>query len=231
MKNERPVIGLMPSRNGERIALSMNYHNSVWRAGGFPVMLAYTTDKERLAAYADFCDGFLFAGGVDLDPKLYGEEIRFDSVEVDAERDAFEQEAFSVFYPTRKPILGICRGIQAINVFLGGSLYQHIDGHHQSPIPDVERHQPLHVLPGSLLEALCGKKEILVNTFHHQNVKALAPSLVADAVTDEGYIEALHAPDHPFLFAVQFHPEIYNGQADDDHSGAIFRAFIEACRK
>lgn len=231
MDNKRPVIGMMPSRDGKRIALAMNYHNSIWNAGGFPVMLSYTTDEAKLREYADFCDGFLFAGGVDLDPAFYGETIQFDSVEVDAERDAFEAAAFKVFYPTNKPMLGICRGIQAINVFLGGSLYQHIPGHHQSPIPEVERHQPLHVLSGSLLEQLCGKSEIFVNSFHHQNVKALAPTLVADALSDEGYVEALHSTVHPFLFAVQFHPEIYSTQPDDDHSRAIFSAFINACGK
>lgn len=231
MMNNRPIIGMMPSRSGERMILSTTYHDSVWRAGGWGVILSYTTDPARLCEYVEMCDGFIFAGGVDLNPKLYGEEIQFDSVEVDDARDAFEQAMFNTIYPTGKPILGICRGIQAINVFLGGTLYQHIDGHHQGAQPGNVRTQPLHILSGSMFERLCGKTETFVNSYHHENIKDLAPSLAADAVTDEGRIEAVHAPDYPFLFAVQFHPEIYSAEPNDDHSAAIFKAFVDACRK
>lgn len=230
MQDRRPLIGVMASHDGEQLRTSMRYLNALWRAGGVGIMLAYTNDQEKLEEYAALCDGFLFSGGVDLDPALYGEAKQFDSVEIDRDRDAFEQGVFRAVYPTGKPILGICRGIQALNVFLGGTLYQHIDGHQQSGVPYEAREYPLKVLPDGLLYRLCGKTEIFVNSYHHQNVKQLAPSLRADGVSRDGYIEALHSVEHPFLLAVQFHPEIYNGLPDDDHSAAIFGAFIEACR-
>jgi putative glutamine amidotransferase len=174
------------------------------------------------------CDGFLFTGGVDLHPSKYGETIQFDSVSVDEHRDAFEEGLFAAVYPTRKPILGICRGIQSINVWLGGSLHQHIDGHRQEP-HRVNRTHPITIYEGSMLHAICGKTSVMVNSAHHQVLKDVASQLVVDAVSPEGYVEAAHQPDHPFLFAVQFHPEAYYHTEEDDHAAAIFKAFVDAC--
>lgn len=225
---KRPLIGIFPSHGDIRIKLSQHYLDAVYHAGGMGVPLGYTTDPERLAYYVETMDGFLFSGGVDLDPVMYGEEKQFDSVEIDAERDAFEAAAFPLILASGKPILGICRGIQAINVFMGGTLYQHMEGHRQD-VPGVNRTQTLRVVEGTYLHALTGKDSIRVNTFHHQNVKELAPGLVAQAVSEDGFIEAIHDPSRKFLFGVQFHPEYYHDQPDDDHSFAIFKAFVEAC--
>ncbi len=225
----RPLIAIAPSHDGDRPSVSQRYLNAVWLAGGLPVVLPYIVEPERMAEYAVLFDGFLFSGGVDVDPALYGEEKQFDSVEIDPERDAFEKALFEAVYPTKKPIFGICRGIQSINVWMGGTLCQHIDGHRQSEAGTC-RGQTLAVVEGSLLHELCGKREIKVNSFHHQVVKTVASGLVVDAISaEEGYIEAMHAPDHPFLFLVQFHPEFYSACEDDDHSGRIFDAFVQAC--
>ena len=226
---KRPLIGIFPSRNEARIALSWNYLDAVYHAGGMGVPLGYTTDPEKIQTYVDMMDGFLLSGGVDLDPTLYGEEKAFDSVEIDDQRDAFEGAAFPLILASGKPILGICRGIQSINVFMGGTLYQHIDGHRQDR-PAVERSQHLKVVEGSYIHGLIGKTDIMVNSFHHQNVKDLAQGLVAEGYSDEGYVEIVHAPQHKFLLGVQFHPEFYHAQPDDDHSLAIFEAFINACK-
>ncbi len=225
----RPLIGVVPSRSDNAAYLKFEYSNAIWQAGGLPVGLAYTTDPVKLAEYAETFDGFLFSGGVDVDPAEYGEEKQFDSVNVDLERDAFEKALFAVVYPTEKPILGICRGIQSINVWLGGTLRQHIDGHGQSR-PMRERTHELNIVEGSMFHRICGKTAVMVNSSHHQVVKDLAPALVADAYNQDGYIEAAHQPDRKFLFAVQFHPESYWQMEDDDHSKAIFSAFLEACR-
>ncbi len=227
--SNRPMIGVVTSRQDGMALLKFEYSNAIWQAGGLPVAMAYTTDPTKLAEYAEIFDGFLFTGGVDLHPSKYGEEIQFDNVVVDTERDAFEEPLFATVYPTGKPILGICRGIQSINVWLGGSLHQHIEGHQQSQ-PMYERTHPLSITEGSLFHKICGKTHVMVNTSHHQVVKALAPALVADAVNQDGYIEAAHQPGHRFLFAVQFHPESYYHTEDDDHASAIFKAFIDACR-
>lgn len=231
MKHQKPLIGILGSRKDDAMMLATRYLNSMWREGAIGVLLPYTTNPDWIASFADTYDGFLFAGGIDLNPTLYGEEKQFDSVDIDDERDAFEAGMFKAIYPTEKPIFGICRGIQAINVFLGGTLYQDMPGHRQS-VPGCERSHTVKVVPDSLLYNLCHKLEINVNSFHHQNIKDLAPSLVADGISPDGYVEAVHDPSHPFLLAVQFHPEIYHGQEkeDDNHAHLMFKAFVDACK-
>lgn len=225
----RPMIGIVSSRDGGKMMLNKLYMDAVWYAGGLPVVLSYNTDPAKLAEYAEIFDGFLFSGGVDVDPVKYGEEKQFDSVEIDAERDAFEEALFRAIYPTGKPILGICRGVQSINVWMGGTLHQHMEGHRQT-VPAEERTHPILIYEGSMLHKLCGKTEVMVNTFHHEAVKTPAPALTVDAVSPDGFIEALHEEGHRFLFAVQFHPEFYYEKEDDDHSEAIFKAFVSACK-
>ena len=198
-----------------------NYIRAV-EACGAQAVVKYLPDED-----IDY-DGMIFCGGSDVHPQYYGQPVD-GSVDMDEERDRTEMALMKRFLQTGKPILGICRGIQAINVFMGGTLYQHIDGHRQEQ-PGWERHQPLEVLPEGMLFRLIGKTQVMVNTFHHQNIKDLAPGLVADGVSSEGYIEVCHAPDHKFLMGVQFHPECYFDQPDDDHSMAIFKAFVDACK-
>lgn len=225
----RPKIGMMSSRLDGFLKVNHTYINAVWRAGGWCIPLGYTDNQEQLKAYADLCDGFLFSGGVDVDPKCYGETIAFDSVEVDEMRDGFEMAMFPHALASGKPVLGICRGIQIMNVCLGGTLYQHID-HHRQEQPGTTREQKLNLTKGGYLQQLTGLDEIRVNSFHHQNIKDLAPGLDVEAVSDDGYVEAVRDPKHPFFVGVQFHPEIYIGQEDDDHSLKLFEAFIEACK-
>ena len=225
-RQNRPLIGVSPSCVGGRPTVSGLYLDAIWRAGGLGVMLPYTDEPARWGAYASLFDGFLFSGGVDIDPTRYG-EIALPCVEIDPARDVFEAGLFAAAYPTGKPILGICRGVQVINVFLGGSLYQHVEGHAQSA-PGEVREQAVTVEKGSLLWQICGKKSLMVNSFHHQAVRAVAPALSVAARPADGGIEALWAPAHPFLLGVQFHPEIYAGLPDDDHAAAIFAAFLGA---
>ncbi len=226
---KRPLIGITCSKTAEgKIAMSQNYLNSIWEAGAVGVFLAYTQDECKLAEYAQVFDGFLFAGGDDMDPVRYGEVKMFDSVEIDADRDAFELGLYEQVKQTGKPILGICRGIQLLNVAEGGTLYQHIEGHRQNK-PGTETEQKMLVQEGSMLHALIDKHEIFVNSFHHQNIKDIAPSLCVDAISDDGYIEAAHMPGHKFFFAVQWHPEIYRQSSADMQK--VFAAFINACKE
>ena len=226
---QRPVIGIASSKNAQgKIEMTQHYFNAPWEAGAIGVFLAYTQDQERLAEYARAFDGFLFAGGVDIDPALYGEQVAFDSVEIDADRDAFELALYKHVIDSGKPILGICRGLQLLNVAEGGSLYQHIEGHRQET-PGTERAQKTLIYPDSMLHAITGEREILVNTFHHQNIKTLAPTLKADAESFDGYIEAAHMPNHRFCLGVQWHPEIY--RQSDVAMQKVFTAFVDACKE
>lgn len=225
---KRPIIGIASSKNGQgKIEMSQDYFNAVWEAGGIGVFLAYTTDENKLADYADAFDGFLFAGGVDIDPARYGEQIAFDSVEIDADRDAFELALYRHVKQSGKPVLGICRGLQLLNVAEGGTLYQHIEGHRQQA-PGIQRAQKTLIYKDSWLHQLIGECEILTNTFHHQNVKDLAPTLVADGESADGYIEAAHMPHRDFFLGVQWHPEIY--RTEDVSMQRVFSAFVDACR-
>ena len=108
----RPIIGIAGTTNEHgKIDMSPHYLNAVWEAGGVGVLLAYTQDEQKLAEYAEVFDGILFAGGVDIDPMRYGEQVAFDSVEINPDRDAFEFALYRHVKPTNKPLLGICRGL------------------------------------------------------------------------------------------------------------------------
>lgn len=225
----RPKIGMMSSRTDGFLKVNHTYINAVWKAGGWCIPLGYTDNEDQLKAYAEMCDGFLFSGGVDVDPKHYGETIAFDNVEIDEMRDGFEFSMFPYALESGKPIFGICRGIQVMNVCRGGTLYQHIDGHRQEG-PGTNHTQKLNLTKDGYVQKLTGKEHIFVNTFHHQNVKDVAPGFDVEAVSEDGFVEIIRDPAHKFFVGVQFHPEIYVGQEDDDHSLKLFEAFIEACR-
>ena len=226
---KRPLIAMSSSYRGDNtIALRHTYFDAIYDAGGIPVPLERTTDPATVARYAADFDGFFFTGGVDVDPARYGESITGEGVEIDPARDAFEFALYEAVKDSGKPILGVCRGIQFLNVARGGTLYQHIEGHRQTPIPAVERPQHVTVTPDTRLHALVGAEEIMVNSFHHQAIKDIAPSLVITAVADDGTVEAMEDPAHPFFLGVQWHPEYYH--RDDRTSSAIFEAFVKACQ-
>lgn len=223
----RPLIGLTcsASQSGS-ILLRPNYFEAIYAAGGMPIALARTTDPSALADYAVEMDGFFFTGGVDVDPVLYHEEISADNVEIDHDRDAFELGLFEKIAPMQKPILGVCRGIQLLNVARGGTLYQDIPGHHQSE-PGKVLTQHVHVSTGSKLKSIVGVSDMTVNSFHHQAVKAVAPGLIASAMADDGTVEAIEDVTYPFFVGVQWHPEYF--WREEAPAAALFRAFVESC--
>lgn len=228
MSNSKPLIAMASSYQGDKtIALRQTYFNAIYDAGGIPVPLERTTDPAIIARYAADFDGFFFTGGVDVAPKYYGEEITGQGVEVDEARDAFEFALYEAVKDSGKPILGVCRGIQFLNVARGGTLHQHIEGHRQTPIPAIERPQHVTVKEGTRLHRLVGVTEMNVNSFHHQAIKDIAPGLIVTAVEDDGTVEAMEDPAHPFFLGVQWHPEYYH--RFDRTSAAIFEAFVKAC--
>lgn len=219
----RPNIAITPSYSKGYIKMRPTYLNAVWAAGGRPSYVAYTTDPQRLDEYVRDFDAFIFAGGVDVDPKHYGEEVKFDSVEILPERDEFELALFERALKSGKPILGICRGVQLINVAMGGSLHQHIDGHSQEKSGRIATHK-VKICGNSLLSKFAdGAESIGVNSFHHQAIKDIAPGLEVIAMSETGIIEGAWCPEHKFLFGVQWHPEV---MVDDPVAQNIFRGFI-----
>lgn len=228
MTKKTPRIAVIPGYSTDRkIRLSTGYLSSLYDLGAIPSVLTYTDDPLRIALYADAFDAFLFSGGLDVDPSYYGEELLFDNVEVDAERDRFELALMKALQGSDKAILGICRGEQLMNVAFGGSLVQHMEGHRQQEANHVATHS-VTVTAGTRLSDILGTDAIRTNSFHHQAVKAVAPSFRVSASAKDGTVEAIEGTGERFLLGVQWHPELMLGT--DGHAEKIFRAFVDAAR-
>ena len=232
----KPVVGVMPLWDDDKDSLWMlpGYLEGLEEAGMLPLILPLTDDEEDLAQLMDMCDGFLFTGGHDVSPEVYGETPLEGLIAACEGRDRMEAIVLRKAIEEDKPLLGICRGIQYVNAALGGTLYQDLDLQHPS---DIEHHQqppydvPIHevtVLKESPLYACLQKEQLGVNSYHHQAIKDLAPDLKEMAVSPDGLIEAVYLPGHRFLWAVQWHPEFF-GTKDAD-SRNIFHAFADAMK-
>jgi putative glutamine amidotransferase len=190
---------------------------------------------DDLRQLCDLCDGFLLTGGQDVDPELYHKPVSASCGEISRARDAMEMVVFDKAYGDDIPVLGICRGIQFINVLMGGDLYQdlpseyegavHID-HSMTPPYDRAVHT-VSIADKTPLSELLHMKELCVNSYHHQAVRRLAPGLKAMAYAPDGIVEAAWCKDMKFLWAVQWHPELnYKTEAT---SALIFREFVINC--
>ncbi len=233
---KKPVIGVLPLVDADRDSYWMlpGYMEGVRQEGGLPLMLPLTDDPGEIRQLADLCDGFLFTGGQDVSPSVYGEETLPCCGETSAARDAMEIALLSAALEQGRPLLGICRGIQLINAALGGTLYQDLDSqlpgaaaHHQSPPYDAPAHT-VTVLRDTPLHDLLRCDRLAVNSYHHQGVKTTAPGLSVMASAPDGLTEGVWLPDYPFCWAVQWHPEF--SYETDPNSRAVFRAFVDACR-
>ena len=231
---KKPIIALTPSYDLEGDFLRMNptYTDAVSAAGGTPVILPLTLSDEELQAVAGLFDGFLFTGGPDVNPLIFGEETRAGCGAVSSLRDDLELRLFPELVKADKPVLGICRGIQVMNIAMGGDIYQDIcsqysttQQHSQASKSSVASH---HICPqaGTLLWDILKKDRVAVNSHHHQAVRALGKGFQADAYAQDRLIEAISMPGKKFILGVQWHPEgLWKHDAD---SAAIFQAFIRA---
>ena len=201
------------------------------QAGCLPVILPLTKEPKEIDQILSLVDGILLTGGQDVSPALYGEAPTFAG-EICEMRDAMEAQLLKKAMVLDKPMLGICRGIQFLNVALGGSLYQDIPRqhpssveHHQSPPYDQPSHE-VALVQGSPLQSLLGQEKLLVNSYHHQAIKGLADDLEVMARSEDGLVEAVRKPDQRFLWAVQWHPEF--SFRTEKASRRIFTAFAGA---
>lgn len=196
-------------------------------------MLPLTSDKETIRQLLDTVDGILLTGGQDVSPEIYGEEKLDSSVACYEARDSMEKELLGQALEKDIPILGICRGIQFLNAYLGGSLYQDLGKqhpseteHHQKPPYDVPVHE-VNIIEESGLHKLIQSDRISVNSYHHQAVKEVADSLKVMAVSEDGLTEAVELPGKRFVWALQWHPEF--SYKKDDNSRLIFKEFVSRC--
>ena len=229
-----PVIGVLPLWDAEKKSLWMltEYMEAVQAAGGVPVVLPFYPEKEPVEQLVAMCDGFLFTGGQDVAPEVYGKTDETDGMITCPCRDSLEILVLKAALDAGKPIFGICRGLQFINAVLGGTLWQDLPS--QRPGPILHRQgkpydKPAHrvTLYGELEEYL-GKKTLAVNTLHHQAVLELAPGLEALAISEDGLVEAFGMTGRSSVWAVQWHPE-YMFKVDPD-SLRLFERFVSDCR-
>ncbi|HET8985136.1 MAG TPA: gamma-glutamyl-gamma-aminobutyrate hydrolase family protein [Trueperaceae bacterium] len=209
-----------------------NYSLGVVQAGGLPIMTA-ALDPELAPAYVGMADGLLLVGGGDIDPSEFGQGPDRDLGQVDPVRDAWEIALYRAYRAAGKPVLGICRGVQLINVAEGGSLHQHlpsVEGTWQHSQQDM-RGTPLHpveLAADSRLAAGFGTTAIRTNSYHHQAVDRVGRGLKVVARAGDGIVEALEAESGAFLLALQWHPEMAF-QAHHEHH-VPFKLFLDALR-
>ncbi|HWR56922.1 MAG TPA: gamma-glutamyl-gamma-aminobutyrate hydrolase family protein [Negativicutes bacterium] len=232
----KPVIAVTPLYNTQTESTWMlpGYVDGVIQAGGIPVILPLLTDETDIRYLAHLYDGFLFTGGQDVNPTLYGEETLTYCEETCPRRDRLEQILLDEALRLDKAVLGICRGIQIINSALGGTLFQDIDRqaqrdiliqHSQKSKGDIPVHS-VNVKPDNLLSRVVGAGQLMVNSLHHQAIKDLAPQLEVCALSPDGLVEAVTMPDKHFVLAVQWHPELM--WPKNEAAFALFKEFVKA---
>ena len=236
MINKRPIVGVMPLFDDERESIWMlpGYLDCLQEAGALPVILPPHMDEEEISQTLELCSGLLFTGGHDVNPAMYGEHPHPTAVWNDA-RDRLEQAMFERAYAEDIPMFGICRGIQFFNAALGGALYQDLPSeresdteHHMTPPYDRVCHR-VTLTADAPLAQLLGCDSLGVNSYHHQAIRRLADGLREMARSEDGLVEAVYAPSHRFLWAVQWHPEF--SHRTDRAARTVVRAFVSACEQ
>ena len=230
------VSGVVRQWDGnERTGVNAAYVRSVLAAGGVPVILSPVLGPSYAARAMDGVDGLVLTGGEDIHPALYGAEPSPHAYPPSRERDLFELALFAAARQRELPVLGICRGIQLVNVGMGGTLVQDLPTERPSDIahdPGSARDARTHTVrlqEGSRAARALGATELRVNSFHHQAVDRLAPGLIATGWSEDGVIEAAEgAGDTPWLLTVQWHPEEMHSDVKAPERG-LFRALVNAC--
>lgn len=236
----RPVIGIpcqADFRAGSNRPIYGNnrtYVHAVESAGGLPILIPMLTDLRNLEDLLPRLDGILFSGGIDVQPSLYGEQERPEVDGVDPQLDAFEVAVANWALQEDIPILGVCRGMQLMNVILGGTLYQDISiqrsgslEHRRRDMPRTALTHEILVQEGSLMESVLGTRRLWVNSLHHQAVKKPGKGVRISGRAEDGVAELLEVPSHRFLLGIQGHPEEIYGQVDACSN--LFKAFVKAC--
>jgi len=230
-----PLIGITTYRHLNKqgyplISLNEAYVQAVSQAGGIPILVPLGLPKNQIAAILLRLDGILFSGGGDIEPGRFGMEPHPEVTGVDLDRDRVEIALAQDAVQKGVPFLGICRGIQILNVALGGTLYTHIPDQvpgavHPPYIEENPRDFLAHevtIQAGTQLYKILGESQVRVNSLHHQGILDLAPGLVESAHASDGVIEAVEMPGHPFGVAVQWHPECIPSLAP---MRALFKSF------
>ena len=219
-----PVIGITSALVSEeqdygtmsRHRVSADYSEAVLQAGGLPIILP--PQDGTIEQILELVDGLIFSGGADIDPARYGEtDVHPMTYDINDQRDRFEIDLLSAAVQRDMPVLCICRGIQVLNVALGGSLVQHIDDQVEQPLPHRQHHvgimgtETSHDVTfetGSLSAEVFGSTAVPVNSLHHQSLAIAAEGLHVEGVSTDGVIESVSVPNCRFVLGLQWHPEL-----------------------
>ncbi len=235
-----PIIGITTTREtnpagSPAIRLSEAYVQAVAQAGAAPVMIPLGLPEESYPAILARLDAVLFSGGGDVHPSVYHSQDHPLVDGVDRDRDRVELQLFQELSSSGKPFLGICRGIQMINIALGGTIYEDILDQHPGAMKHAYgQEQPrdylahrVKISKDSRLAGILEGDEVPVNSLHHQGIRELAPGLAATAFAPDGIVEGVEMKDYPFGLAVQWHPECL---PDHEAMRRLFRSFVQAAR-
>jgi len=235
----RPLIGIpchaliRPETGRPIYANNRTYVHAVESAGGLPILIPMINDLNTLTALLSRLDGLILPGGIDLHPSRYGEEVHPLTEKADLELDEFEIILASWAFQQDIPVLGICRGMQLINIVLGGTLFQDISNQYPNSIAHTHRHLPrthlahhIVVEPGSRMETILGSREVKVNSLHHQAIKEPGKGVRITGRAPDGIAELLEVTGYRFVMAAQSHPEeIYSIETAFER---LFAAFVQA---
>lgn len=237
----KPIIGIlsnvtMPDDNDgsavEKTFVNSSYINAIIRSGGVPIIIPVNTDENNIKEQVKLCDGILITGGIDINPLLYKEEPSKEMGSFNPDIDEFDMIAINLAMKNETPILGICRGIQVINVALGGTLYQDLslkEGCYIKHMQESKKYVGTHsikIVENSILHDILGT-DTIVNSYHHQCIKEVGKNLEPIAYSKDGIIEAIQMKDKKFVVGVEWHPELMIDY--DEKMLNIFKKFINAC--
>ena len=242
-----PVIGITADsseceKTGSRTnreglySLASRYCDAIENAGGLPIIIPHSRSRTQIRHLLRRIDGLLISGGgFDIDPAYYGEQPIAELGKINSQRTFTELQSIAFGLDQDLPMLGICGGAQAINVALGGSLYQDI----QTQLPAAQKHRQdersnsyghvVEVARGTLLYKVCRRQRLQVNTTHHQAIRKLGKGLAINATAPDGLIEGIESKKHSFVLGLQWHPEVLARREAVQRK--IFASFVLACRR
>ncbi|WP_416145067.1 gamma-glutamyl-gamma-aminobutyrate hydrolase family protein [Planococcus koreensis] len=238
MKNKKkPVIGITARvEKDQTYSLDPVYGKAILQSGGLPLIVPIV-DEEDIPALCERLDGLIVTGGGDINPSLYGEEPHLRLGAVYPGSDLYEKELILNFLKLDKPFIGMCRGLQMLNISLGGTNYQDLESQfegtlyqHKQMALRTHRTHSVTLEEDSQLLSIMGEKSFHVNSFHHQGVKDVSKELKVAARAADGLVEALESDKYQFVMGIQWHPEEFAVEGDEA-SKKLFDRFVKECAR